>query len=743
VAGAGFIRRYTADPGQAELLAIEGVVILDREPPGAVTGVGTGLVSLVAEFEDGPFLTPTEVLSSTDLGGTFGAFGYTYDGVVGNNPCARARRADGALAPEFWNGNGHISLVNKRFRRLTVTRVDTSVGSVQFTRRPSQLGNDRFEWDLEPGQTVVVDLGAGPVTATFDAGIAQKTSGAQTFPTTFVGGETMTIVVDENTQNQVGPITVTFLAGDQSQAQVISRINAALGYTAAVSLTSTTMRIDGRVRGTSGNVRVTAQSALVGTALAVNTTVANGTGDVANIDKVTFAEARTVIQADVPGVFVERRNDGMLRLSATPASTLTVTTATTADAFGFTEGVASTTALGTAGLIPAGTRVRNGSAVEWVTMQTIAVTAANAGPYTVKVRPALDDGTVAGTATATVTVLPFPIDLDAFSVTNALPLSAALSEAAIDAAYVAALETTRSANSVARETNIVVSARSSNIVRSQLRSNAVTASAEGLFGRIAVIRPPLGTTTRAQARSTTTQPGVGGYRSSSVVYAFPGAQTFIPEIARRGVSGGAGFTADGIVDVGFDIFAASLMSQINPEENPGQLTSLMPGVLGIERGNPDVQAMTQSDYRAFKAAGIAALRIDEGVAIIQSGVVNVDPVLLPNLKNIARTRFAYFLQDSLAQRMNAFAKKLATKARRAECFGECKAFLEGLKSPNNDANQRIDDYSLDAKSGNTPASLAAGLFRIKIKVRMLPSMDVIVLDTEVGESVNTTISEAA
>ena len=60
---AGYIRRYTSEPTEAELLSIEGVVILDRDPPAAVNGAGTGTVLCIGEFEDGPFNTPTQIAS--------------------------------------------------------------------------------------------------------------------------------------------------------------------------------------------------------------------------------------------------------------------------------------------------------------------------------------------------------------------------------------------------------------------------------------------------------------------------------------------------------------------------------------------------------------------------------------------------------------------------------------------------------------------------------------------------------
>lgn len=730
-----FTRRYSSDPGLAELAKIEGVVLIDNDPPPGAAGGTTGFVTVLGEFEDGAYNAPTELLSGTDFQNQFGGFGFVYDGVVSNNPCARSRKADGALAPEYWNGNAFIACASKSYRRLAVVRVDTSVGSVQFTRRASVLGNAKLQWDLAPAQQLTLDIGGGPLSAIFNATIGSLVSGAQTYPTGFTGGEKMSIVVDENTAQQVGPITVTFLAGDTTQAAIVARINLAFGFTLATANSATVTRLDGRVLGTSGNVRVVSQDAAVGTALGWSTVAAAGGGNVSNIDAVTFNEVKTVVELAVAGTTVDRTPSGLLRVAANSAASITPTVATTADDLGFVEGVGGTAASGIAGTIPAGTRVRNGGGTEWVTCQSVAVTASSAGPYSVKVRPANDDGSTGSGLAGAVTVVPFGVELAAFSVVNALALSAALTEAAIDAAYITALNTTLSPNKATAQSDLFVVARQSNALRQAGRQNVVDASNAGLTGRKFIMRPPLGTTTRAQAISTSAQPGSGVYRSDRVIYAFPGAAIFLPQIAARGLAGGAGFTADGIVDVGFDSFEAAACSLVNPEENPGQVGTTMLAVLGVERGNPDVQSMTMGDYVAFKAAGIAALFMEDGVATIESGVVNVDPALHANIANIARRRMADYIQDSLAVALKPFVKKLATKDRRAQCLSVVDEFLAGLAAVGNKTAQRIDSYQLDGKSGNTPEALARGVFRMIVRVKTLSSLDVIVLDTTIGETV--------
>lgn len=732
--GAGFIRRYTDDPGNAELLAIEGVVILDRDPPATIQGIGTGYVTLIGEWENGPFNVPTQLTSGDDLKRTFGGFGYAYDGQVGGNPCARSRKADSAASPEYWNGNGFIATWGKTFARLIVVRVDTSVGEVQFTREASLSGNPDFTFALTSGQTLDIDTGGGSTTATFTGTPATKTSADGTYPSTFTGGEKMTVALDG------AKYTIVFLAADQSHTQVVARMNLAVGYTAFTESTLKTV-LTGRQGGTGGSVQIVSIDAAVATATGFSAGAATaGTGNVANIAAVTVTEVNTIVHAAESDVNVDRDAAGNIRMINTAApgtGTLKIASTSTALAFGFPLDTTADATKGVAGTIPAGTRVRTAGGTEFVTMQDVAVTSSSAGPYSVKVRHALDDGTGTGQNVSTLTVVPYPIALGAFAASNNLAIGAALTESQIDAKYSEAIDTTISLRSIAKSTNIIVSARQSNLIRTRLRSNAPNASSSGCNGRITVVRPPLGTT-RAKALSTSAQPGVGAYRHERLDYAYPGVNVQIPEIAVRGTSGGAGFSADGRVDVGFDTWVAALMSNLRPEENPGQLTAFLLNILDVEQGNADVQSLTIGDYEAFKAAGIMAPRIDNGDVVIQSGVTSVDPASYPNLANVARRRFADFLQDSVAPRLNVYAKKMSTAANRGAVVGELDAFLRGLQSPQNPSASRLQAYSLDAKSLNTPDDLAAGLFRVRMKVRMWPSMDVIVLDSQVGENVQIT-----
>ncbi len=955
-----FIRRYTSDPGIEVLLEIESVNILDIEPSAPLTSVGSGTVMLVGEFEKGPYNEPTEVFGVTDIASTFGGFGYSYAGVVANNPCARSRNADAAVAAEYWNGNGMVALNGKKFSRLVIVRVDTSVGSVEFTRLASLLGNVQSTFALTTGQHVDMDIGGGPVVATFTGtpgimtGIAFPGGGGLTG---FVGGEWIEFCYDDATL-AVNMKRVYFLAADQTPAQVAARINLYFGFTfCATILAGTGIELTGRQGGTGGrvdivNANVAGTTVAVGlpqtatkgsetsnavfpvalaptdtftgtvdggapatlTIAATNATIAgagagyaaghpgdtvlltingfppqiidlgtvgagqpayiiainaqlvgghcedngagqlrlvtdqkgsgaggnitgftgsaaadtgfgiapfvnagpnnvinvlsvtaaemaglltatfvggvagslgvavgttqvrwetntggiapngvqftggtgvakvagwdlaahngtaaipataSGAGNVVNIAAVTVAEAHTIIHLASASVSVDVGAGGAIRISntGTPATgTLHLEVTTTATAFGWPLLPTTATAVtGTAGTIPAGTRVRNVGAVEWVTCEDVTVTAASAGPYSVKVRHANDDGTGVAALTGTVTTVFDAIEIDNFSVSNPQPLSVALTENQLDTAYLTAFDATVDVNTVAHDVNTAYSARQSNAVRRKGRDNAQDASANGCYGRRFCMRPPFGTT-RTVAKQAT-EPGIGAYRHERVIYCYPGASVYMPAIATRGVGGGVGFTADGFIDEGADGFMAMLCSLLPPEENPGQITDYLNAVSGLESSTNTLN-WTIDDYTSFKANGIAALRMDAGTPEFQSGVTAVDPVAHPGQTRISRRRLADVLQDTMALRAKTYGKKLGTRARWSAMLGVFTDYLAGMQKAG-----RIEAFKVDGQKGNTAASWALGVRWVIAYVQTIASMDSIVLQAEIGESVDVT-----
>lgn len=410
----------------------------------------------------------------------------------------------------------------------------------------------------------------------------------------------------------------------------------------------------------------------------------------------------------------------------------------------------------TIGVLPAGTLVQVPGSTQFVTMQDINFTSGgvliggistagggvsipSAGPFVVPIRHALDDGTgIAATAGSITLFGNYPPDVGSFSLTNLSPTTAALTETQIDAAYVTAIAATTDINSIAKQGNVVFSGRQSNAVRSALRTNAILASTNGCFGRFACIRPPLNTDKFTVVG--TASPGVGATRDQRTIYCYIGSNVFVPLIANRGIAGNpansvyTAFTVDGNVNVGSDSMMASILSQLPPEENPGQDTPFTTVINGVET-NPNLQGFQMQDYINFKAAGIAALRVDDGVVSFQSGVTSVDPGVFPQLVPIARRRMADYIQDSMARRGKAYGKKLSTLGRRRALANEYKQFLEGLLSAQNPQFQRIAGFTFDPKSANTAGTIQQGIVRYRISVQTLASMDAIVLETTIGNQV--------
>jgi hypothetical protein len=303
----------------------------------------------------------------------------------------------------------------------------------------------------------------------------------------------------------------------------------------------------------------------------------------------------------------------------------------------------------------------------------------------------------------------------------------------LDALYSAAIDALLGEEPPQRNINMVFSARFSNNINSKLRSHVLSASAVGV-GRRAQISPALDTLSVATVLGDSA-PGVGANRDERIDYSWPGARTFVPEAVGFSLATADGLTTtDGILDTRGCGWLDAVESNLAPERNPGQgappATSVLAPIVGLQNG---VSGLTMGDYTNFRAAGICALRIDRVVGpVFQSGVTTS---LISGQKNINRRRMADFIEDSVAQRVVQFAKLPLTNALKDGAAGEVNAFLNELLSPNNPAAQRIVDFIVDTKSGNTQELAAKNIFVIIIRVRTLPTADFIVTQHEIGEGV--------
>lgn len=319
--------------------------------------------------------------------------------------------------------------------------------------------------------------------------------------------------------------------------------------------------------------------------------------------------------------------------------------------------------------------------------------------------------------------------------TAAVQAENAATSSSLEALYSAAFDALLADAYPARDVSILLASRTSDVIREAMKTHVLTASSQGK-GRMAVIAPSI-----SEVDETTvlgdSAPGVGATRDERVVYCWPGVKTSIVQAVNSSIKLADGtYTDSGILDVRSDAFMASILSNLAAERNPGQATDPVPlclaPVLGFQSGNLPAFAMT--DYILFKQNGIAAIRFDRSAGkVFQSGITTS---ITSGQKNINRRRMADEIQDSLAQAYEKFSKLPLTNSLKDAIASETSAYLEGLLSRNNPAAQRIEAYSIDTKSGNTPTLNAQGIYVVIVRVRMLATADDIVLQAEVGPTVN-------
>jgi len=324
----------------------------------------------------------------------------------------------------------------------------------------------------------------------------------------------------------------------------------------------------------------------------------------------------------------------------------------------------------------------------------------------------------------------------------------AANSSALLAKYVEVIEALEADSDPANAINIVMASRSARLLAKELRLLAESRSAAGL-GMVAVVAPGLGCQTLAAATSSATGAttdsvfGVAASdaagRSDRVIYTWTGIRQYNPDAVGISIeTATGGTTTDGVLDLTACGHLCSVLSQIPPERNPGELTALttsaLATILGQQRGAP---VLTRADYEIMKAGGICGIRIDRATGpVFQSGITTS---LVSGRTRISRRRMADFIQDSLARQYNLYVKQLLTDDVKTALISETDAFLASLKSEAVPRQQRISDYSVDATSGNTPEQEAAGIYVLTVAVRLLSEADNIVLLSNISESVVVTV----
>ena len=314
----------------AELLASK-VVIQEEEPQlRAIPAESTAVIAVVGVAQRGPVGVATLITSWDEYVRIFG--GYTADGELPMAVRGIYRQDPGAYV--YVVRTVHYTDITNAATKTSVQAEIMIQGTQAAASAGAVTGAQQAPFNLEPGQTLDIHIdehGAGPETATFDA--ARAVAAGAGLAIVDLTGDTLILSIDGGDSQ-----TVTFAGTEATAQDVANTINAQLlGGTAIVNAGQ--VDIYGDIRGTDGEVDITGGTALAEIGHTIG--ASSGTGDVGNINAVTFAEAKAVIEADVThasGLTVTQESTGELTITSNTtgaSSSIMVEVSSTATGFGF------------------------------------------------------------------------------------------------------------------------------------------------------------------------------------------------------------------------------------------------------------------------------------------------------------------------------------------------------------------------------------------------------------------------
>lgn len=292
-------------------------IVKSQDPSPGTFKIGRRVTPLTQKIE----ITPTVVTEGFKYKGTIGGKAVSYTVLAG----ATATTIAAALA----------SLINSLAAGVAAATVSSA----------SALGSVAGPWDIEPGDTLKVAIDANspasPTTVTFTGTqAARESTNSEATPFALADGDALTVKIDDGFVQTITFHTASFVDITHATAEEIAAvINASLiGANATATSGGTKVTITSDRRGSGSHVEVTGGTANAAGKLNFATAVANGTGNVADIDSVTFAEVQAAIQGAVAGCAVT--NDaGRVRItsnSSGPSSKVLIDVTSSADAiFGF------------------------------------------------------------------------------------------------------------------------------------------------------------------------------------------------------------------------------------------------------------------------------------------------------------------------------------------------------------------------------------------------------------------------
>ncbi len=318
------------------------IVIVEEEPRvRTIQGETTSVTGFEGVTERGPVGEAVLCTSPDDYERIFG--GYVANGDV-------KQAIDG-----FFQNGGSAAWVVRTVHYTDVTDPSTKTSAkaavtlltgATGATSPYVQSSNAAPFNLEPGNTLVVDIdGASPATATFNAAAAaRENTPAETYA--LANNDTLTVRINQGAVQTITFLTSEFVAiGAATAEEVAAVINAKLvGASATVTSGGTKVTITSDKRGTGSYVEVTGGTG--NGALGFNTAEVQGTGNVADIDAVSVAEVKTVVEAAVAGVTVSDVS-GAVRITRNttgPSATVQVDASSTADTiFGFANAVVAGT----------------------------------------------------------------------------------------------------------------------------------------------------------------------------------------------------------------------------------------------------------------------------------------------------------------------------------------------------------------------------------------------------------------
>mgnify|MGYP003403525005 CR=1 FL=1 len=670
-----FQRGYNAMPTIEEIGQIEGIVMVDNQPPGGLGGTPSSYACVVGEFAD---------MTQSVTYGTDGSARPSYRAHIVTS-AANFEDNLGGFDPALGQfgaamGNGYVSVTGKVFGTARLQCLPVRLYSAFAGRMWRQLPTCRGSFDPSP----IAPLVAARVPAAYEFRLG--------------------------TDRVRTAVRATFTA----DAYFASAVDGSVTAAGAVAATQTFNAASGDFRGAS----VPSRKVYVGDMLVLGTLGALGPlGANADTYRVVSITSGTAI--------VVQKLDGT--------------------SFDWTTGVALPWRIHPGAAADTSGRKAGGTVDGFVL--------ANPAGYNVAGRPL--DNTIAAATTVNPTVAPpTPTStvwdalsglkfrthpLQPLTYTAAVQAPNVANSAIMDARYQEALDGLLVSRSPEAQIRGVVCSRKSSTIALALRQHCLNSFAGG-NPRVAFISPPVNTLLVSDVIAAS-YPGVEPLRNARVEYHWPAVRALSLRDAvgvSLGTSDGA-TTIDGSLDVPMDEYRLALFTRLPPEESPAEAIEPVPTtfatIVDYARG---VQNLALGDYEVLKARGICAIKIDTPPAQIQSAVNTLLPTAALDPKVPAnRQVFADWCMASLALIAAPFKSVLETQAQIDALTAALFAFLESLGPEGSGVTpQRIKAFKITRIS--TAAEEELGVIKYKIDIKMLATMDYIVLSVTAGTTVQIT-----